>query len=76
MYFSITTCKPHVLILTFYKFFFLDFLIKNQVIRNLGNVIENVIVNHTSICNEKFVRPSLVSTILLVYYSYLILFSI
>lgn len=77
MYFSISTCKPHVPILFFiYFFFFLDFLVKNQVIRNLGNVIENVTINRTRICNEKFVRRSLVSTILLVYYTYLIIFFI
>lgn len=78
MYFFITTCKPYVyIILFFYKWFFLlDFLVKNQVIRNLGNVIENVIVNRTRICNEKFVRHSFVSTILQVYYNYLIVFSI
>ncbi|XP_029343800.1 ABC transporter G family member 23-like isoform X2 [Acyrthosiphon pisum] len=39
-------------------------LVKSQVIRNLFNVFENVIINSTRACNEKFVKQSFRTTYL------------
>ncbi|VVC43842.1 ABC transporter-like,P-loop containing nucleoside triphosphate hydrolase,AAA+ ATPase domain,ABC [Cinara cedri] len=35
-----------------------NFLVKSQFIRNLFSVIENVIINSTHFCNDKFIRRS------------------
>lgn len=63
----------------FALFSFIDFLVKNQVIQNIGNVLENVIFNSTRACNKKFAKHYFVSilkiqNILFIYYNYSIIY--